>query len=181
MMIKKILVAIDVSLMSRWVVNTAISIAKQTQAQLGLLHILPVDESVTVPDSELETLEEYPTPTDSAIKCYIGHWHFDRLTATDNPDINILKSYTHDAIAQGVAAEFFQCLGEPGEAICDFARLWQANLIVIGHRGHSGLTELLLGSVSHYVANHAPCSVHIVRPTIQTSSTESAAIAAVLR
>ncbi|MEA5469202.1 universal stress protein [Spirulina sp. 06S082] len=40
---------------------------------------------------------------------------------------------------------------------------WQADLIAIGRCGHSGLTELFLGSVSNYVLYHAFCSVLIVQ------------------
>ncbi|GAB3966045.1 universal stress protein [Actinoallomurus acanthiterrae] len=39
-----------------------------------------------------------------------------------------------------------------------------ASLIVVGDRGLGGVTGLRLGSVSHAVLDHAPCSVAIVRP-----------------
>jgi nucleotide-binding universal stress UspA family protein len=39
-----------------------------------------------------------------------------------------------------------------------------AGLIVVGDRGLGGVTGLRLGSVSHAVLDHAPCSVAIVRP-----------------
>ena len=49
----------------------------------------------------------------------------------------------------------------PAQALLDQAT--DASLLVVGFRGHSGLTEALLGSVSQHVAHHAPCPVVIIR------------------
>src|SRR6516225_4956435 len=38
-----------------------------------------------------------------------------------------------------------------------------ADLLVVGNRGHGGLTEALLGSVGQYCVRHAPCPVVIMR------------------
>jgi nucleotide-binding universal stress UspA family protein len=52
--------------------------------------------------------------------------------------------------------------GSPVPVLCRAAR--GADLLVVGSRGQGGLTELLLGSVSHQVASHASCPVAIIRP-----------------
>ena len=53
--------------------------------------------------------------------------------------------------------------GQPAEAICDFAKEQQVNLIVIGSRGRSAFSALVLGSTSTQVLHHAPCPVTVVR------------------
>lgn len=49
------------------------------------------------------------------------------------------------------------------EVIRSEAKNWDADLIILGSHGYGGLQRFLLGSVSHTVAQHAPCSVEITR------------------
>ena len=74
-----------------------------------------------------------------------------------------LRSCCHEAMARGISTEFDLKIGDAGSAICDLAKGWEADLIVIGRRGRTGLSELLLGSVSNYVLHHAPCSVLVIQ------------------
>jgi nucleotide-binding universal stress UspA family protein len=53
--------------------------------------------------------------------------------------------------------------GDAGDMILTAARNWPAELVVVGSHGRSGLTKLVLGSVSQKVAAHARCSVEVVR------------------
>jgi nucleotide-binding universal stress UspA family protein len=53
--------------------------------------------------------------------------------------------------------------GEPGSAIVEYANNTNADIIVIGSRGLSGLQQFVLGSVSHKVAKRANCPVLIVK------------------
>lgn len=53
--------------------------------------------------------------------------------------------------------------GHAADQICDYAAKYDVDLIVVGSHGRSGVMKALLGSVSHSVANGAPCAVTIVR------------------
>lgn len=53
--------------------------------------------------------------------------------------------------------------GPEAEAIINVAETRQVDLIIMGTRGLSTLTGLLLGSVSHKVIRHAHCPVMVVR------------------
>lgn len=65
-------------------------------------------------------------------------------------------------IEPGVEVEQRAAEGHAGNMLVQESQT--ADLIVIGRKGHSGLTEFLLGSISHQVADHARCSVVIVPP-----------------
>lgn len=53
--------------------------------------------------------------------------------------------------------------GDPGKLICKVAKEQGADLIVMGTRGLNLMKEMLLGSVSHYVLQHAGCPVMTIR------------------
>jgi nucleotide-binding universal stress UspA family protein len=53
--------------------------------------------------------------------------------------------------------------GEPQDGILEVATAWRPSCIVLGSHGRKGLEKFLLGSVAQSVAQHASCSVFIVR------------------
>ncbi|MET3803286.1 nucleotide-binding universal stress UspA family protein [Nakamurella sp. UYEF19] len=56
--------------------------------------------------------------------------------------------------------------GDPADNLIALSHF--ASLIVVGSRGHSGLSGLLLGSVSSAVAAHAACPVLVVHAPVST-------------
>ena len=76
---------------------------------------------------------------------------------------SVLNRANERAEAQGVRTETHASESEPAEAILQLATKVDADLIVVGSRGLSGIQRFLLGSVSAKVSEHASCSVMIVR------------------
>ncbi|XHX76354.1 MAG: universal stress protein [Stenomitos frigidus ULC029] len=75
----------------------------------------------------------------------------------------LLQTYQQKAQAWHVSPDFSYEMGNPGQAICNVAHQWGADLIILGRRGNKGIAELLGGSVSNYVVHHAPCSVLVIQ------------------
>lgn len=173
-MFHKILVAIDSSENGHKVFDTALALAKATGSSLLLLHVLSYEEEGS-PEVATIGLEYYP-----AIAGEIAELQQKQWAAYEQRGLEMLQAYCDRASAEGVKAELMQNTGSPGRTICERSTSWDADLIVVGRRGHSGLNELLMGSVSNYVLHHAPCPVLAVQGKIQpkTAPTADSTVAA---
>ncbi len=154
-MFNKILVALDRSHMNQQVFEEVLDLAVKTNAHLMLLHVLSSEEENSPLMPIYSSLNYYPELTRTEL--YQKEWDEFR-----EEGVKILQYYTNLATTNGVETEFTQNLGSPGRNICEFARNWNADLIVVGRRSRSKLAEVFLGSVSNYVLHHAPCSVLII-------------------
>jgi nucleotide-binding universal stress UspA family protein len=174
-MFHKILVAIDHSAVSKQVFDEALSLAQINQSNLILLHVLSVEES-TSPflSSYLVQNKDRCIHVDRRIMLQANEVFDREWSDFKQQGIRLLRSYAQKAIAAGVNTEFAQITGRPNSTICEFAQSCHADVIVIGRRGHSGLQEMLLGSVSNYVVHHALCSILLVQTPILKQSTSPA-------
>ncbi|MEH2374457.1 universal stress protein [Nostoc sp.] len=166
-MFKKILVALDRSEIGQQVFEEALGLAKLTQASLMLLHVLSPEEEGSPYVPMLSNLDYYPGLTSQSFELYQNQWD-----TFKNQGIQMLQSFCAQANTAGVTTEFTQNIGNPGRIVCDLARNYGADLIVMGRRGRSGVMELFLGSVSNYVLHHAPCSVHVVHLSLTPKTDE---------
>jgi len=88
--------------------------------------------------------------------------------------VDALRS-THQFVAHGTAVRLSEAgvparsevrLGDVAEQIITAALESEADLIVMGSHGRTGLERVFLGSVARNVLYHAPCSVLIVRAPV---------------
>jgi nucleotide-binding universal stress UspA family protein len=68
------------------------------------------------------------------------------------------------ATSRGAVPVREMAMGRPEHALVKVAGRDGTDLLVVGHRGVSGVRRMLLGSVSEYCTHHAPCSVLVARP-----------------
>ncbi len=86
-----------------------------------------------------------------------------RANAEEAAAANELKQSLEALGTLANPATAVQLWGHAAEEICRYAVDHEVDLIVIGTRGRSSFTRLLLGSVSTQVASHATCPVTLVR------------------
>jgi len=159
MSFKKILVAIDNSPLCPMVFEATLDLARSNQAQVKLIHCItpdliadPMMGSVTLDAAVPPSLLMNDLQTQQVL-----------LQQQTEDAQGLLTQYAQAATQQGVVIESECLIGEAGNLLCETARDWFADLVVVGRRGRTGLAEAFLGSVSNYVVHHAPCSVLVIQ------------------
>jgi nucleotide-binding universal stress UspA family protein len=93
----------------------------------------------------------------------------------DEEDIrSTLASKVNDLVESGIDASFRVIPGtnrDPADLVADAAREAEADLIVVGTRGHGRVSGMLLGSVTQRLLHVAPCPVLAVPAHVQAPST----------
>jgi len=131
--IRRIMVAVDGSDVSRFATESAARVAEAYAAELILLHV--VDEQV------VEDLAQDHDP---------GRANQAREQLRENGEI-YLRDAGRIADAAGVKHRTMIATGDPCAVICDTAEAQDADLIVIGKIGRRGARRILMGSVTRRV------------------------------
>lgn len=160
-MFNKILVAVDTHDTCQPVVDKALSLAQLTASNLMLVNVIsPFDE-------QYPPIYAYPNTAIPALYEEVLKEYIQQSENIKQDKIKFLKQLCQQAIDLGIDAEFQILSGDPSRVICEIAETWNADLIIIGRRGRTGLSELFLGSVSNYVLHHALCSVLTVQQSVK--------------
>jgi nucleotide-binding universal stress UspA family protein len=149
-MYKSILVPTDGSEFSDRSIEEAAKLAKELSSKLMLFyavphyHLPPLTEGLAIHASsqEKETAKEKMEAEAKAI----------------------LASAAKNANLTGVTVELqFTMSNSPYEAIIEAAKKFQCELIIMGSHGRSGISGVLLGSVTQKVLTHSTIPVLVVR------------------
>ena len=75
----------------------------------------------------------------------------------------LFEAATEQAEEYGTTINTAIAEGQPAQSIIEFAEEHDVDQIILGTKGHSGVSRVLLGSVAETVAQQSPVSVTIVR------------------
>ncbi|APR84080.1 Universal stress protein family protein [Minicystis rosea] len=137
----RILVGLDASPRADGVLETAVDLARRTGGKLilcravGIPHEIPAEAYTMTPASLAELLERE------------AQKDLNRIAAT---------------LPEGMVAALVVHVGTPWQGLCAAADQHDADLIVIGSHGYSGIDKLI-GTTAAKVVNHAKQSVLVVR------------------
>jgi nucleotide-binding universal stress UspA family protein len=168
MTFRKILVALDQSFQDTAIFRRALEQSKPHISSMMLVHTVRVENttrrSTTDPGSLVDPSPQQFPHAEDALDMYETlrrrqerHLNQELCKARD-----WIALYIEQAMAKGIPAQGDCRIHEPGLHLCTVAKTWGADLIVLGHREVQGLRNQSNDSVSHYVMQHAPCSVLIV-------------------
>jgi nucleotide-binding universal stress UspA family protein len=146
-MYKRILVPIDGSDAANRALATAIGLAQAFGGRLRLVHVL--NENVWLAGYDVQS-----GPSGELLRVM-------REAGT-----KVLDDGMAVARAAGVEADnmLFDKFGERlGETVATAAKLWNADLVVVGTHGRRGMSRLLLGSGAEQILRLAPVPVLAVR------------------
>ena len=157
-MLQKILIATGDSPESAEVFKSGLTLAEKYGAQISILHVLNLFQNGFEVIGTPLMGGTYPMMNDLAIQEYQQE-----LQDRAKQGMERLESYATEARARNITVEIFQNMGDAGRMICETAKNYSADLIVIGRNQRSVLSEIFLGSTSNYVLHHAPCSVMVIQ------------------
>jgi nucleotide-binding universal stress UspA family protein len=137
MHLRHILVPLDFSPDAEWALDAAMKFAKLLQSRLTLLHVVHI-----------------PPMSDVHAAAYVAEIEMDAHEG--------LETYQKRIQDAGIPVAIRLVRGVPFREIVDIARGIQADLIIMGIHGRTGIPRLLLGSVAERVVRLAPCPVMVV-------------------
>jgi nucleotide-binding universal stress UspA family protein len=144
-MYQAIVVGTDGSNRAARAIAEALGLAKLTGATLHVVHVV---RTVSAPMMGVEGVDH----------AAVAKAHAD----LHDEGALICSNVVAEAGRQGVAIEAHNVEGDAADVLIDVAKAVDADLVVIGNKGMSGIKRFVLGSVPNKVSHHCPCNLLIV-------------------
>jgi nucleotide-binding universal stress UspA family protein len=147
--IKRIVAPTDLSPYGKLAAESAVDYAKAFKAEVHVLHIVvPQVYQSEMPEMMMPPMQDVSAELVTAAKKRLHEWQ------KDMPNDVAIETHVVESTRNAETA------------ICEFAESMDADLIVIGSHGHTGLMHMLLGSTAEQVVRHAKCPVLVVKPRV---------------
>lgn len=140
--LKKILVPIDFSACSKKALLYAIPFAKQFEAKIVFLHVIPMHFHYSADGFETESISTEEAQADVARKMW--------ALAKEN-------------VPAGISTQIEIRYGVEAAEIVNEAKKVEADIVILSTHGRTGRAHSLAGSVAEDVVRLAPCPVLVVR------------------
>lgn len=140
---KRLLVPVDFSDASVAAFNTALDLCSAVGGEIKVVHVHQL---------------QVPYVGDGGF--YVPEMDEDELLKEREKE---LETFVNDNGKAGVTVEREVRLGDPETEINEIAKEYQADLIVMGTHGRTGLSHLLMGSVTESILRHAEVPIMAVR------------------
>ena len=138
---QRVLVAVDEAPVAAHAAEVGIELASALGAALAFVHVVD-PAGAAPPDSGIPAAE---------------------LIAQAERDGKRLVAALRPRVPAGPTPLEFVSVGAAATEIVKAATGWNADLVVVGSHGRTGVSRALLGSVAEAVVRHAPCPVLVVR------------------
>lgn len=151
----RILCPVDQSDTSARALGCAAALAARSGAQLTVLRVVPMFDPIMEPSALLEDEAGrlFHAPSHEEVLADLRQW----IRRTETPGLPT------DGTSPGAPTLLVE-KGRPHLVIAERAASLPADLIVLGTHGRSGISRLMLGSVTERVLQTAPCPVLTVPP-----------------
>jgi nucleotide-binding universal stress UspA family protein len=141
---KKILVPVDFSKPSEYAARMAAKIANKTQATVYLIHFIELPSGVM----DIGVSSRFSIPESMLY-----------LRKTKDKMIAFQQTF----FSEKIAVEYFIKIGNPFEGIKKYVQKINADLIIMGSKGHSKFDDILIGSNTEKIVRSSKTPVIIVK------------------
>lgn len=140
---KSILLPIDFSEKSEYLIDKVTDFAKEINAKIFIIHVAPLDIGFAIGDMGFRY---FPEVEESELK----------------EELITLKKFEERIIANNVECDHILKQGDPSDTIIEYAREIAADYIAIGSHGRTGMYDLFIGSLTKAITRRAQRPVLVI-------------------